>query len=95
MQREIYEVDAKVVDANRAFNNLSGYPKIFDSKSYENDLEKTKQRAMGGFYDALASMSKVDTRFLQIAMVTRMSDGVQIAIDRFGDMPEEPESSEG
>ena len=92
MQREIYEVDAKIVDSNRTFNTLTGYPKIFDSRSYDNDIDRTKQRAMGCFYDALSSMSKVDSRFLQVAMVTRMSDGVQIAIDRFGDMPEEPES---
>ena len=32
MKREIYLVLAYVVDANGTFNNLSGYPKTFDSK---------------------------------------------------------------
>ena len=34
MIRTIYEVYAKVVDANGAYNILTGYPKTFDSRSY-------------------------------------------------------------
>ena len=47
MRREIYEVYAKVVDANGTYNNLSGYPKSFDSRSYNNDPEKALIRASG------------------------------------------------
>lgn len=91
MLREIYELNAKVIDANSTFNTLSGYPKTFDSRSYSNDLEKTRQRALGGFYEVLGAMAKIDSRKLQIATLTRISDGVQIAVERFGDMPEDPD----
>ena len=53
MQREIYEVTAKIVDANGTFNTLSGYPKTFDSKNYNNDIDKTRNRAMGEWHEAL------------------------------------------
>lgn len=49
MIRTIYEVYAKVVDANGAYNTLTGYPKTFDSRSYGGDTEKTLQRAKGEF----------------------------------------------
>ena len=38
MNREIYEVYAKIVDANGTYNTLSGYPKVFDSKNYDGDV---------------------------------------------------------
>ena len=91
MQREIYEVTAKIVDANGTFNTLTGYPKTFDSKNYGNDLDKTWKRAKGEWNDALGDMSKRDDRPLQLATVTRMSDGVQVLVDRYGDMPELPD----
>ena len=40
MKREIYEVYAKVVDSTGAYNTLSGYPKVFDSHSYNDDIDK-------------------------------------------------------
>ena len=96
MQREIYEVTAKIVDSNGTFNTLSGYPKTFDSKNYNNDLEKARKRAEGEWHDAMSAMSKRDDRPLQLAMVIRMSDGVQVLVDRYGDMPQlpDPEVSE-
>ena len=84
IQREIYQVIANIVDANGTFNPLTGYPKNFDSKSYDNDFEKTRQRAYGQWHQALADMSKVDTRQLQVASIIRMSDGVQVENARFG-----------
>lgn len=96
MQREIYEVTAKVVDANGTYNSLSGYPKVYDSRSYGNDLEKTLMRARGGWHEALDAMSKVDTRQVQFAAIIRVSDGVQIALEKIGklaDLPDpEPEA---
>lgn len=78
MVREIYEVYAKVVDANGAYNTLSGYPVVVDSKNYDGDLEKTKQRAYGEWYSVLSAMCKRDDRQIQIAMILRASDGLQI-----------------
>ena len=98
IKREIYGVYANIVDANGTFNPLSGYPMIFDSKNYDNDIEKTKQRAYGEWHEALSGMSKRDDRQLQLAYVIRMSDGVLIESSKFGkiaDLPEpepEPES---
>ena len=98
IQREIYQVIAHIVDANGTFNPLTGYPKIFDSKSYDNDTEKTRQRAYGEWHNALADMAKIDTRQLQVASIIRMSDGVQIENARYGylhPLPDpEPEAEE-
>lgn len=90
-KREIYIVNACIVDANGTFNFLAGYPKPFDSKNYENDLEKTLQRAYGDWHDVLGAMGKIDTRELQIANVLRMSDGVQIVMDKYGKLKELPD----
>lgn len=92
MPREIYEVYAKVVDANGTYNTLTGYPKIFDSRSYNNDLEKTRQRAYGEWHEALGAMAKIDTRQVQFAMIIRASDGMQIECSRIGTLAELQES---
>ncbi len=88
MKREIYEVYANIVDANGSYNALSGYPKTFDSKNYGNDLDKTRQRAYGEWHSALAAMAKVDTRQVQLAGIIRVSDGMQIALERMGALAE-------
>lgn len=69
MIRTIYEVYAKVVDANGAYNTLTGYPKTFDSRSYGGDTEKTLQRAKGEFHDTFGAMCKIDTRQLQTVIL--------------------------
>ncbi len=94
MQRDIFLVYAAVVDANGTYNTLSGYPKTYDSKNYGNDINKTRQRAMGDYYEVLAGMSKIDTRQEQLAMVIDVADGVQIAVTRIGDIADLPESEE-
>ena len=47
MKRQIYEVYAKVVGSDGSYNTLSGYPKAFDSRVYDNDIDKTLLRATG------------------------------------------------
>ena len=95
MKREIYEVYAKVVDANGAYNTLNGYPKVFDSRNYNNDAEKARQRAYGEWHECLGAMCKRDDRQEQIAMIIRASDGLQLermVIGGIADLPEtEPE----
>ena len=88
MKREIYEVTARVVDANGTYNTLTGYPKTFDSRSYNNDLEKTKQRAYGEWHEALGAMAKIDSRQVQFAMIIRASDGMQIECSCIGALAE-------
>ena len=98
MRREIFEVYAKVVDANGAYNTLSGYPKTFDSHNYSDDIVKAEQRAYGEWHECLGAMAKRDDRQLQLAMIIRANDGVIIASSHFGaiaDLPDpEPEMPE-
>jgi len=94
MQRDIYEVYAKVVDANGNYNTLSGYPKVFDSKLYDNDVEKAKNRAYGEYHTVLGTMYPRDDRQLQIAMIIYANTGYQIEMARIGEMAELPEPNE-
>lgn len=63
--RNIFIVDACIVDANGTFNHLEGYPKTFDSKHYDGNVEKTKQRAEGDLSQVWADFCKIDTRQIQ------------------------------
>lgn len=93
MQRQIYIVDAHIVDANGTFNYLDGYPKRFDSRSYGGDIDKAQRRAEGDMSEAWGAMCKVDTR--QIQTVTLMTvDGFQLEKKTMGQFPEEPEPNE-
>ena len=91
MKREIYQVNAIVIDANGTFNNLSGYPKVFDSKQNNNDLEKTYARAKSDWHEVLGAMNKIDTRKLQEAWIIRISDNALMNVEIIGSMPDEPD----
>ena len=92
MQREIYEVYAKVVDANGNYSTLANYPKVFDSRNYSNDPDKAYKRAMGEYHTVLGTMCTRDDRKVQLAMIIRASDGVQVELTRLGELNEpEPE----
>ena len=90
MTRVIYEVYAKVVDANGSYNTLTGYPKTFDSRSYSGDTEKTLRRAKGEFHDTFGDMCKRDDRQLQTVIL--MTAAGQI-IDRqtIGKIADDPD----
>ena len=45
MKREIYIVDTFIVDANGALAIPDGYPKTFDSKSFDGDADKAERYA--------------------------------------------------
>lgn len=90
MRREIYEVYAKVVDANGAYNNLSGYPKSFDSRNYNNDPDKALMRASGELSSAHAAMSKIDSRKLQIAWLIRAKTCEMLDKKVIGTIPDDP-----
>lgn len=90
MQRQIFIVKASVVDANGTFSWLEGYPKTFDSKSYDNDIDKTQRRADGDASDAWSKMCKADTRQLQ-SVTLETADGFQIyakCMGRLADLPD-------
>ena len=69
MARQIYLVDAFIVDANGTFNHLDNYPKKFDSRNYQDDIEKTQRRAEGDMSEIWGAMCKVDTRQIQTVML--------------------------
>ena len=91
MKREIYEVYAKVVDANGAYNTLSGYPKVYDSHQNDDDCEKARQKAYGEYHSVLGSMYPRTDRQCQVAMIIRANDGMQIekaCIGKIADLPD-------
>lgn len=98
MTRQIFVVDAHIVDANGTFNYLEGYPKRFDSKNYGNDVDKAQIRAIGDASEAFGAMCKVDTRQLQ-AVIVMTADGFVVdkrTIGKLADVPEptpEPEEA--
>jgi len=91
MRREIYQVNAMIVDANGTYNMLSGYPKNFDSRSYDNDIDKAQRRALGELNDALGAMYKRDDRPLQVAYILEVSTGSMFRGTFIGQMPEVPD----
>ena len=96
MQRQIYIVDAGIVDANGTYNKLSGYPKLFDSRTYDNDINKTRRRAEGDAAEAYGAMCKRDDRQLQ-TVILMTADGAVLDrkfIGKVADLPDpEPEES--
>ena len=93
MKRQIFEVYAKVVDANGAYNTLTNYPKVFDSRSYDNDIDKTLLRARGEFYETIGAMCKRDDRQLQ-TVILMSADGFVIERESIGAVADLPDSEE-
>lgn len=92
MARQIYIVNAFIVDANGTFNNLSGYPKTFDSANYSGDTEKARRRAEGDMSETWGAMCKVDTRKVQTVTLGTV-DGFQLERKTSGSLDaEEPEA---
>lgn len=94
MKRDIFEVYAKVVDANGAYNTLSGYPKVFDSKNYDNNSQTAHDRAYGEYHSVLGTMYTRSDRQVQIAMIIHANTGLQVEMTLIGEMAELPEPTE-
>ena len=89
MARNIFIVDAWIIDANGTFNKLSGYPKNFDSNSYEGNTEKALKRATGDFCEVWGAMCKRDDRQMQVVTLQQLNGQL---IDRKSmGAPAEPE----
>ena len=88
MARQIFIVDAHIVDANGTFNFIPGYPKTFDSKNYGGDTEKAQTRADGDMSEVWGAMCKVDTRMIQTVTMYTV-DGGFLAMKTRGKFPEE------
>ena len=91
MARQIFIVDAHIVDANGTFNYLSAeYPKRFDSRNYQGDVDKAQRRAEGDMSEAWGAMCKVDTRMIQTVTLSTV-DGFLIERKTMGAFPYEPD----
>ena len=91
MKRQIYEVYAKVVDGSGAYNTLSGYPKVFDSRTYNNGINKTLMRATGEFATTWGALCLREDRQLQMVLLMT-ADGFVIdkkVIGEIVDLPDE------
>lgn len=91
MTQEIFIVHAQIVDANGAFNELSGYPKAFKSTQYNNSIEKAKQRAIGDYHEVMGAFGKRDDRQIQSAFVMQASNSHIVALGQFGQLPDLPD----
>lgn len=90
MARNIFTVSAYIVDANGTKNNLSGYPKDFDSRSYNDDIAKARKRADGDFSEVWGAFCKRDDRMIQTVTLTNIF-GDQLDKKTMGGFPIEPE----
>lgn len=90
MLRQIFLVNAMVVDANGNMSVLSGYPKSFDSKNYDNDIDKTYRRADGEASKVWSDMCKIDTRQQQ-TVTLETTDGFQLYSKTTGALAEIPD----
>jgi hypothetical protein len=88
MARQIFIVDAMVVDSNGTFNRIQGYPKQFDSRSYGDDIDKTQRRAEGDMSETWGAMCKIDTRQVQTVTLETV-DGFQLDKRTMGGFPEQ------
>lgn len=60
MARQIYMVYANIVDANGNHTIPEGYPKSFDSKNYQNDVDKAQRKAEADASTVWAGMCNND-----------------------------------
>ena len=84
-KRNIIEVYAKIVDANGAYSTLSGYPKTFDSRNYDDDIDKALKRATGEFSEVFGAFCKRDDRQLQ-TVILMSADGFVIDKKSIGEI---------
>lgn len=68
--RNIYLVTAWIVDSTGTLHILEGYPKSFDSNSYNNDIDKALQRARGEYHEIIGTLCKRDDRQIQTVTLT-------------------------
>lgn len=91
--RNIFIVNATVVDANGNYNALSGYPKTFDSNNYNGDVEKARKRAEGDFSEVWGAFCKRDDRMIQtVTLMNAM--GRLLDSKSMGSFPVEAEPQE-
>jgi hypothetical protein len=84
--KNIFIVDAYQVDGQGTFAHLSGYPKIFNSESYDGDVDKALKRATGAFAAAWSDFCNVDNKQIQTVVLYDVH-GTRIDQKTLGDFP--------
>ncbi len=94
MQRQIFEVQSKTFSQSVGgyVSNLSGYPKTFDSHSYNDDIDLTLKKAQGAFAEAWSNACKVDNREIQTILLMTI-DGVILEKRVLGKLEELPDET--
>lgn len=87
--RNIFRVDAFIIDANGTYHGLDGYPKNFDSATYGDDVDKALKRADGDASEVWSSFCTQDSRMIQTVTLSDIS-GNQIYKKSMGGFPGEP-----
>ena len=90
MARNIFIVDAFQVDGQGTYAHISGYPKPFDSTSYDNDVDKALKRAEGSFARTWSGFCAVDNKQIQVVTLTDIF-GNQLDKKCLGNFPVEAE----
>lgn len=98
MARNIFIVNATVVDANGNYSTISGFPKRFDSNSYNGSTETALRRAKAAYFAQLSNNYAVDGRQMQ-TVTLEMANGKIVMRDSEGNFVEpeptpEPEPEE-
>ena len=91
--RNIFIVDAHIVDSNGAFHYIDDYPKTFDSNNYQGDVDKTKKRAEGDLSEQWGAFCKRDDRMIQTVSLTDVFGNVYVQ-KSMGNFPEEQASNQ-
>lgn len=94
MQRQIFEVQSKAYSTTIGgyVSNISGYPKTFDSHSYNDDIDLTLKKAQGAFAEAWSNACKIDNREIQTILLMT-ADGVILEKKVLGKLKELPDET--
>lgn len=88
--RNIFIVNATVVDSNGTYSTVSGFPKRFDSDSYNNSAETALRRAKAAYHAQLGLNYAVDGRMMQ-TVTLEQANGQLIMRESEGAFPPDPE----
>ena len=93
MARNIFIVNATQVNAQGQYSVVSGFPKSFDSESYDGNTDKALRRAKSAFYAQCSTNYATDGKIMQ-TVTLEQANGQMIMRDSEGRFPEpetEPE----
>lgn len=88
--RNIFIVNATVLDSNGNFSTVSGFPKRFDSESYSGNVDTALRRAKAAYHAQLAANYGVDNRLMQ-TVTLELANGQTMLRESEGAFPPDPE----